>query len=352
MTSRIVRRALSRSLDEVRHVSPVRPREADGLVARVYDRVERDFGMLAPPVALHSPAPGVLAASWVMLRESLVAGSPAGRPDRETVAAAVSRANTCPYCVAVHDAALHGVLPAGRPHEADEPRLERLAAWAETTGRKDAGPPPEPRQAVPGAENAQLVGVAVTFHYLNRMVNVFLEDSPVPSRVPARVHAPMRRLLGRIMSPIARRGVPPGDAPNLLPAAPPAADLGWAAADPVLADAFARAAAAIDAAGRRAVPADVRDLVAARLDGWDGTPPGPSRAWVDEAVAALPPERRPAGRLALLTALASYQVGPADVAAFRAAEPADRALVELTAWAALAAARRAGAACGPAGGLL
>lgn len=37
--------------------------------------------MLAPPVALHSPAPEVLAASWVMMREILIVP---GTVDRTT----------------------------------------------------------------------------------------------------------------------------------------------------------------------------------------------------------------------------------------------------------------------------
>src|SRR5690606_8869078 len=57
-----VGRTLSRmtapgALAQVRHVTPVRPRAARGLVAEVYAGLERDFGMLAPPVILHSPVP-------------------------------------------------------------------------------------------------------------------------------------------------------------------------------------------------------------------------------------------------------------------------------------------------------
>ena len=76
----------------------------------MYRQVERDFGMLAPPVALHSPAPEALAAVWVILRESLVATGLAGRPGKEAVAATISLANSCPYCVDVHGATLMGLL--------------------------------------------------------------------------------------------------------------------------------------------------------------------------------------------------------------------------------------------------
>jgi hypothetical protein len=149
-------------------------------------------------------------------------------------------------------------------------------------------------------------------------------------------------MLGRMMRPAARRAHRPGDSLYLLPVAPLPADMDWAAGNPTIAEAFARAAAAIDLAGRRSVPEPVRDLVRAELAGWDGRPTGISRAWVDDAVAGLAAADRPAGRLALLTAMAAYQVDGPVIEEFRVGQPDDGALVELTSWASLAAARRVG----------
>ncbi|TDD64799.1 carboxymuconolactone decarboxylase family protein [Actinomadura darangshiensis] len=339
MAPGILRRPLRRALEQVRHVAPVQPGAARGTVAAVYAQVERDFGMLAPPVALHSPAPGPLAASWVMLRETLVAAGIAERADKEAAAAAVSRANRCPYCVAVHGATLGALSsPAAAAAVADgrwgrvgDPGRERIARWA-------AGEAPAPPLA-PGAL-AELTGVVLTFHYLNRMVNVFLGDGPLPARVPRRAHGPMMRLLGRLAGAAARGGPPPGAALPLLPPAPPPPDLAWAADAPPVADALARAAAAVEAGAAGAVPGPVRELVRARLRAWDGRPPGLDRGWAARAAADLAPDERPAARLALLTALASYQVGPADIAEWRRERAGDRELIEITAWTSLTAARR------------
>ncbi|MGV9538986.1 hypothetical protein ACWDR9_35730, partial [Streptosporangium sandarakinum] len=76
------------TLIQVRHVSPVRPRAARGLVARVYRQLEGDFGLLAPPVILHSPSPEALAGCWTMLRESLLAAGRTRRAEREAVGTA------------------------------------------------------------------------------------------------------------------------------------------------------------------------------------------------------------------------------------------------------------------------
>lgn len=318
---RLVRLALRRSLTGIRHVTPVRPNDAGGLVAEVYADVERDLGLLAPPVALHSPAPEVLAAAWCLLRETLVATGLADRAAKEAVAAAVSRSNRCPYCVDVHTATLRGL---GGGTTGEDP----LSAWADRTGRTR----PFPVEQVP-----ELLGVAVTFHHLNRMVNVFLGDSPLSDGVPAAARGGASLLLGRYLGSTARGNHVVGTSLRLLPPAESPPDLAWTSGNPLVADAFARAAAALDRAGARVLPADVRDLVLARLAAWDGTPTGIGRGWAYEAVGTLRAADRPAATLALLTALASHQVDDAVVAA---AGLDDRSLVELTSWASFAAARR------------
>lgn len=337
LLTRLARRATSA---HVQHVTPVPAGAARGLVAEVYRQVERDFGILAPPVTLHSPEPTVLAAGWTLLRETLLVPGPASRAAKEAVAAAVSLANRCPYCVDVHGSVLAGLL---RDEDARavmtddlaavrDRYLRRLVAWA----RDPAGA--GVRLTAPPAETVQLVGVAVAFHYLNRMVNVFLVDSPLPPTPAAarRVVAAVASGLGRWL---AARRPERGAALPLLPDAPLPPDLAWAAGDGTVATALARAAAAIDAAGR-VVPEPVRRLV---QDNLDAPAPGiGSRRWLDQVVEPLAPDERPAARLALLTAVASYQVGPGLVRDVRDRGWDDAALVSLTAWAGFAAARRIG----------
>lgn len=327
MISRLVRFAVKRSLNDTRHVRVVKRRHARGPVAAVYRQVERDFGMLAPPTALHSASPDLLAASWAILRETLLADGAASRASREAVATGVSVANECPYCEDVH-----GMTLAAIP---DAAAGSALLEWAETTAsaQEAAAPPCPPEEA------AELVGVAVAFHYYNRVVNVFLRESPFPTHVPENAKPRARKVLGAVL----RRSVGgprPGESLDLLQPAPVPADLDWAAGNEIVTEAFARAYAVAETAGVRSVPSGVRELVTDRLSTWDGAAPGFSRAWLEDAVTPLPEEERAAGRLALLVALASYQVDDGVVEAFRRTSPSDAALVDLVAWAGTAAARR------------
>ncbi|MGW0392258.1 carboxymuconolactone decarboxylase family protein [Streptomyces sp. NPDC003042] len=367
----LVRAALRGSLHGIRHVEAVPPSRAGGPVARVYAQARRDFGVLAPPLALHSPAPDALAASWLLLRETLLVDGEAGRAAKETVATAVSRANACPYCVEVHGAKA-ATLPAQAPGQ-----VERLSAWA------GGGVGAEPRELpFPAAQTAELAGVAVTFHYLNRMVSVFLADSPVPGAAPAFLREPLMRMVARGMHADDPGRLAPGLSLDLLPPAPLPTALAWAAARPEVAQALARAVAAVER-GAHWVPEPVRHELRTRLTAWDGTPAAATRALLgpapgDAAVTdpgtssgpgtgsglgtgsgtgpglragpgpgsgpgpAADTEVAATTRLALLTAFAPYRVTDADIAAFRRHRPTDRALVELTSWAALTTAVHTG----------
>jgi alkylhydroperoxidase family enzyme len=325
MVAGLVRFAVRRSLRDTRHVQVVPRRRASGVVAEVYRQVERDFSMLAPPVALHSAAPETLAAAWMILRETLLAQGVADRASKEAVATGVSEANTCPYCVDVHGMTLDAIP------DVDRSSRDALVTWA---GGSDVDSPPfDPKEA------PELIGVAVAFHYYNRMVNVFLRDSPFPSHVPESAKPKARQVLGGVLRPSVN-GPEAGTSVGLLPAAPAPEDLCWALPNATVADAFSRAYATIEAAGERSVPASVRALVHTRLSTWDGAAPGISRSWLTEAVADLPAADQAAGRLALAVVHASYQVDDDLVAAFRATAPGDDTLIELTAWASMAAARR------------
>jgi AhpD family alkylhydroperoxidase len=321
--ARITRPVTMRHLRRVTAVTG----DGGGLVDQVYAQVVRDFGMLAPPITLHAAAPEVMAAAWAMLRETLLVPGLAGRGTKEAVAVAVSAANECPYCVDIHRAALDGLGLRGSP-------ASPLAAWF----AEPRGPAPFPPEHA-----AELIGVAVCFHYLNRMVNVFLVDSPLPPLPPSWA-GPARRGAGWVLGRLARTHPAPGRSADLLaPAVSRPAGPAWAAGAAAVAEAFAGAAAAIDAAGRRSVPASVREIVTDCLAG-PGLPaaPGAVQAWLEARVGTLPAADRPAGRLALLTALASYRVTDATVGELRESGADDGAVIAVAAWSALTAARHIG----------
>lgn len=312
----ILRAAVRRSLRDVRHVRPVTSRAARGTIATLYRRLEREFGVLAPPVALLAPAPECAAATWTLLRESLLVPGRTQRSTREAMATAVSRDNSCPYCVEVHGATLDS--------------LDSTGEGPSTSGDL--------------TERAELGAVALTFQHINRLVNVFLPESPLPGFAPMAVHGTLRRATGTVIAAgdgRARSGPPLDLLPEAARGAPLPEDLGWAAEAPRIRSALAAATLTIDAAGEGVLPLTVRNMLHRHLEEHGVGPAGISRAWVEEVVRDLPRDDRPLGRLVLLTARASYQVDEGTIAGCRELGVDDPALVRIVSWAAMTAARHA-----------
>jgi hypothetical protein len=79
----------------IKYIQPCKPSSATGLTAQVYTQTKRDFGRVAEPFLIHSPVPNLLAAVWMVCRETELVGQ-VPRNSKEAVAAAVSQLNSAP----------------------------------------------------------------------------------------------------------------------------------------------------------------------------------------------------------------------------------------------------------------
>ncbi len=335
----------------INHIEPVSRRSATGTTATVYERLQREFGLHAEPITLHSPDADLLAGAWNLCREHLVARGRVERERKEVVATAVSAANRCPFCVDAHAAMLSalGGLDTARTLEAGRldrlpPALEATARWAAATRRRGAL---ELREPPFGEDEApEMIGTAVLFHYINRPVNVFLDETPFPSGARA-LRTGMLWVAGRRFKGVVSVAPEPGETLDLAPATELPDDLGWARGSEPIAAAWARFSGAVERLGARALPPSVRERVSERLRVWDGDDPGLGLGWLEDQLEGLAESDRPAGRLALLTAFASYRVDEDVVASYGRSLTADgRSRSALTvgavAWSAFAAARTIG----------
>ncbi|MET0417993.1 MAG: carboxymuconolactone decarboxylase family protein [Actinoplanes sp.] len=334
---------------QVRHVVPVPTATATGLVGQAYAQVAEEMRLVIPPAMMHSPSPRSLAAYWMLVRESLMVSGAADRASKEAVAAAVAVATICQYCVDMHSVSMYELtgeydaerLAADRVDDMRAPAIREISAWARSAHEAPGGVP-IPAWLTP-AQRAELVGTAVSMHYLTRVVNVFLSNFLLPPGVTGRARRRMKQGIGRLLRSTLHARREAGLSLALLPDAPLPADAGWAAANPGIAGAMARANATFDAAARRWLSPVVRDLVRDHLDRWRGEETGISTAWCDDLLDGLEPADQATARIALLTAVSSHQVSDEAIAEFRRYLSVDEALVEVAGWAAFEAARRIGA---------
>lgn len=317
-----------------RYTRPLPPKAATGHVAEVYEQLSRDFGIDEPVTfVVLSSAPELLAPTWALMRESLIAG-PGSRTGKELAALGVSLANRCPFCVDAHTMLLHATgdhALAERVARGERPANEehaRVLDWGRHTrvpGGVGAEPYPFPREHAPG-----YLGTAFAFHFINRIVSALLTENLLPGN--AQRFRAIRSLAGRTLARTVRRPARPGASLALLDLPDPGEAPAWADGTPVGLAYAALLRAAM--AGARLLGVEDQDLVEETLLDWDGSHPP-----LD--LSGFPDRReRPGARLVLLAALAPYRITDEDVAAWRRPEHTDQLLVHLVGYGAFLAVDR------------
>lgn len=316
-----------------RFFTPPPTKVATGRAAEVYAQLAADFIVPAPTFATLSPTPELLAATWALTRESLLAGR-APRVGKEVVAAAVSRANRCQFCVDAHVMLMHSLgehdvaelmADGGIP---GDPRLAGLLDWAVASRTPRQSDRPGPASHV-----EEYLGTALVFHFINRMVSALLGPNLLPGNLQ---RSPLvRNLGGRAYAGTTRRLLEPGLSLPLLAGIPMGSPSAWAGSSPI----GVAYAALRSVAGRGAalLGDDARALVVQTVDALDGAHPQRPADWAWSLVTALPTEDRIGARMALLAAFSPAAIAPGDVALWRLSRPADADLIHLLAFGAMTA---------------
>lgn len=326
-------------------IKPLRRPPAQSLVGQIYRQIKQEFVVVPDLFLLHSPAPELLAGLWSVTRETEIMGQ-VPWPLKQAVAAAVSEINRCPYCVEIHttlaDARMNQplaeLITQGRVAEIADPAVRSAVLWAQATRSPESAlllAPPFSAEDAP-----EMMGIAVVSHYVNRMVEVFLPESLLPSFFRGTwTRKVVSEQVGRWLARRRDQTKVAGRSLEFLPEAQLPAEFAWAAPSPTLSRAFAGWAAIVNRVGTEILSSPVRALVTDFLRAWKGEFPGSSRAWVNQAVAGLCEADQAAGKLTLLVALAPFQIDEAIIEAFRVRYETDAQLVGAVAWASLAAAR-------------
>lgn len=327
MTDTMISRLLGRmdgvaqragAFGRTRYIKPVSYAESAGHVREVYDQIIDEYG-LGGPFFVTSVSPPVLAATWGLLRTSLLS-SPLPRPSSEVIAAAVAQAETCPFCVDVHSELASGggesetaVLVAAGDWGAMATRSSEsdlLALWARDFVRGTASAPPVDDQQVPYA-----ISVALLFVHVTSLVTIFQLDGLVAgfggSRTIDRV---MKRYMRKSLS---KRMYLKRSSSEVSPGPTFDGDLfeGYAFADdePILAQALSRLDHAAAAVGAAVLSPQAQDVILATLGGKPSTATSLDLRFIDDAIAILPNEERGAARLALLAGTAPYRIVKTDI---------------------------------------
>lgn len=302
----------------IRFIRPVSFAESTGTVREIYDQILAEYG-LGGPYFVTSVSPPLLATTWNLLRTSMLSG-PLGRGKGEAIAAAVAKAESCPFCVDVHTelASAAGerdtasLLASGdwdaliqRGSESD-----RLALWARDAVRGSTMAPPIEATLEPYA-----ISVALTFVHITTMVTIFQEDGLLaglggsrPIDRMAKVY--MRKSLGKRML---KRSSSPAPTPGLPSDPGSGEDYDFVQSVPPLATAWAAWNQAVGAMGANLLSQQARLVVDTTIAERQGCAPSLDLRFVDEALVSLRENEQGAARLALLAGTAPYRVVQGDL---------------------------------------
>jgi len=330
----------------IKYISVVKPSSASGLVAGVYAQVDRDFGRVVEPFQLHSPLPELLAGAWMACRETELVGV-VPRTFKEVVAASVSQLNQCAYCVDAHtimlsaagEGKIANAISKARYEDITDEKTFSIIQWALATASPRSELlrwPPFSKQEAP-----EFIGTAVFYHYVNRMANALLGETPLPLS-QGWLRSPLKSIASQTFSNALNRPKTVGDSLEFLPKADLPNDLRWAKPSTNVARAYACFAKAVEEAGEQALPAEVRAHVDEELSEWTGKTSELSLAWSEDAISRFDEATESAARLAILTALAPDRIEGKAVLAFRKHFPEDTKLLGALAWASFAAAKKIG----------
>ncbi|GAA1663563.1 carboxymuconolactone decarboxylase family protein [Glycomyces endophyticus] len=315
----------------VRHVAPVDPKRADGVVAEVYRQARSELGVLGPALTMFSPAPELLAPVWSLLRESLLVGGPEERKAKEVVATVVAVRNGCRFCTDAHVTLLHA---AGEPELAEGLRAgvapQEWAALADWAAAPTASGPFAPEAA------PRFIGTVLVFELITRLLKALAaNEAPSPVLTTRLGRSVGSRLLRQAMA----ADLEPGASLPLLEEWPQWArgtvvrEPAWAAGTPV-----GRAYGSLRsiAAYGSMLLSDAAVESVARTVGAHGTE-------VADAVpeltggAGLPREAALGARLAVAAALVPGAVTESDVDSWRGGAFTDHCVVHLLAFGAMTA---------------
>ncbi len=301
---------------------------SDPDIKHLYQLIKTDFGLVAEPLTLHTPSTPFLIASWNLLRETMLVGH-MPRHQKEAVAVAISQLNECPYCVDAHTIMLH----ADGQHQLAQGLLNKqhneLTAWAVN-----------PQQSTPDIPHLdEAATTIVAFHYYNRMVHVFLEETPLFNTFG--FESLQRRTVGLGLRQVVKREKEWGTALDLLPnKGNLPSTLSWAQHNNHLANVLARWSYTIERGGERVLSNETRQLVLDHLVSWSGEPKPLGLNWLNDI--KIETNLLAEAQFSLLVAFAPYRINSEMVNRFREVHPSDQDLVEAAGWASYAAACRIG----------
>lgn len=258
------------------HISSIKPSQARGEVKEVYKQLKKEMGDVVEPISMHALIPELLKSNWRVLREALVVEDKVKRKYKEAVASAISSLNDCPYCVDAHTIMMIGLNDKQTAKAIDkqdlnlvqDPRAKELLEWAYNSkyfhSENIVNPP------FSKAEAPEIIGTAVFFHYLNRMVTVFLGETILPLNISF-LKGIMKKMAAMMFSKVLNEEKQPGkvtENPDMSQFGNP---FYWSKNTPRIENALSSFYVVAHQIGEKYIPEQVFNFMIEEIAEWEGS---------------------------------------------------------------------------------
>ena len=314
----------------INHLKPVKYKESTGDIRNIYDEIILDY-VLGPPFVLHVSIPDLMAGAWSLVRETMIVNVNVDRLTKEKVAGGVSLSNQCPFCVEAHIN-----MSGGRT----EKNKNDIFEWSKSLYSPNSElikNPPFSKEEAP-----EIIGTALAFSYINRMVSVFVTDYPLP----------MPRLLGFLKPGLSSLfkltaaknitgiNVETGVSLKRMPGAVLPNEFLWAKTNSNISQCFSGFDALSTTTGEKYISPDIQEPVLDYISDWKGEDQGIGNQWIEKVITNMSDDNKKIASLILLVAFQPYKVTKQQIVDLQNQGLKDDQLLAFVSWGSWQATKR------------
>ncbi len=340
MIRTIEKKMLQQNAHAVKYMQVKGLKNARGITKRINQQIDRDFG-LAGPFTLSSVSERVHSVRWVHAREIFVVETNVKRVIKETIAAGISQLNKCAYCEDVHgtsiissgDKLTANAIANGSWKSLENEKTKSLIEWSLNTRNPDAEIikiPPFTLDEAP-----EIIGTALEFHATNRLVSIFLEESPLPKFL---TNSFIKKTAFNIASKtlfksMVQKKANVGESLVFIKDYSLSEQHSWACIIPAYAKGIEAKDRLLDELEKEVIPERTAQLFKDKISTWQGEEMPMGKAWLNDTLNLLTENEKPIAKILFLAAFAPYTITENDINNFRKFKPTDKELLEVCYWA-------------------
>lgn len=339
MLSFLESKITAQNANAVKYINIFGLKDSEGEIKKINLQINRDFGLVGP-LTLSTPSLRIHAIRWATARESFVVESNIKRVTKEIVAAGIAQINKCPYCEDVHGTSISSTgdnetskaIANGTWESLKDERTKAIIEWSLNTRNPTAKIIKNPPFSID--EAPEIIGTALVFHSTNRLVSLFLEESPLPSFLSTKL---MKKTALKIASKtlfksMVMKKASAGESLQFIQDYKIPKSVERSNAVPSFSKVLIAEEILLNEIEKEIIPQKIVALFKEKVNNWEGEEMPLGRGWLSELTNGLNKDEIPIANLIFLSAFSPHTIIKNDINKFRKINPTDKDLVEICFW--------------------